>query len=201
MEKGQNVLRLPAEQLYQEEIDALIQAETDAVPQGWKMSPRSVLTYITGGKAGNTTISPKYIGHQRLVEIAIATLVTDRALLLIGEPGTAKSWLSEHLTAAINGDSSKVIQGTAGTTEEQIRYSWNYAMLIAEGPSNQALIKSPLYRNRDDCPGGGDFPLRVRGSGRHDFDFIREADFRAGAGRGGARTEGLLRNCHGKYPG
>ena len=146
MEKGQNVLRLPAEQLYQEEIDALIQAETDAVPQGWKMSPRSVLTYITGGKVGNTTISPKYIGHQRLVEIAIATLVTDRALLLIGEPGTAKSWLSEHLTAAINGDSSKVIQGTAGTTEEQIRYSWNYAMLIAEGPSNQALIKSPLYR-------------------------------------------------------
>ena len=140
------MLRLPAEQLYQEEIDALIQAETDAVPQGWKMSPRSVLTYITGGKAGNTTISPKYIGHQRLVEIAIATLVTDRALLLIGEPGTAKSWLSEHLTAAINGDSSKVIQGTAGTTEEQIRYSWNYAMLIAEGPSNQALIKSPLYR-------------------------------------------------------
>ncbi|MCI9594139.1 MAG: AAA family ATPase [Lachnospiraceae bacterium] len=146
MEKGQNVLRLPAEQLYQEEIDALIQTENDAVPQGWKMSPRSVLTYIIGGQAGKTPITPKYIGHQRLVEIAIATLVTDRALLLIGEPGTAKSWLSEHLTAAINGDSSKVIQGTAGTTEEQIRYSWNYAMLIAEGPSNQALIKSPLYR-------------------------------------------------------
>ena len=49
------------------------------------------------------------------MEIAISTLVTDRALLLIGEPGTAKSWLSEHLTAAINGDSTKVIQGTAGT--------------------------------------------------------------------------------------
>ena len=68
---------------------------------------------------------PKYIGHERLVEIAIATLVTDRALLLIGEPGTAKSWLSEHLTAAINGNSTRVIQGTAGTTEEQIKYSWN----------------------------------------------------------------------------
>jgi MoxR-like ATPase len=65
------------------------------------------------------------------VEIAISTLVTDRALLLIGEPGTAKSWLSEHLAAAINGDSTKVVQGTAGTTEEQIRYTWNYAMLIA----------------------------------------------------------------------
>ena len=79
------------------------------------------------------------------MEIAIATLVTDRALLLIGEPGTAKSWLSEHLTAAINGDSTKVIQGTAGTTEEQIRYSWNYAMLIAQGPSQEAMLKSPVF--------------------------------------------------------
>lgn len=146
MGQGEKVLRLPAEQLYQEEIDALIKAERDPVPTGWKMSPRSVLTYIVGGKAGKKEITPKYIGHRRLVEIAIATLVTDRALLLIGEPGTAKSWLSEHLTAAINGDSTKVIQGTAGTTEEQIRYSWNYAMLIADGPSPEAMIKSPIYR-------------------------------------------------------
>ena len=146
MVQGEKVLRLPAEQLYQEEIDALIKAERDPVPTGWKMSPRSVLTYIVGGKAGKKEITPKYIGHRRLVEIAIATLVTDRALLLIGEPGTAKSWLSEHLTAAINGDSTKVIQGTAGTTEEQIRYSWNYAMLIADGPSPEAMIKSPIYR-------------------------------------------------------
>ena len=105
-----------------------------------------MLTYIGGGTVGETTISPKYIGHTRLVEIAIATLVTDRALLLIGEPGTAKSWLSEHLAAAINGDSTKVVQGTAGTTEEQIRYSWNYAMLIAHEPSNEALIRSPIFR-------------------------------------------------------
>jgi len=138
--------RLPAEQLYQKEIDALIKEEKDEVPEGWKMSPRSVLTYITGGKAGKTEITPKYMGNKRLVEIAIATLVTDRALLLIGEPGTAKSWLSEHLSAAINGDSTKVVQGTAGTTEEQIRYSWNYAMLIANGPSKEAMIKSPIYR-------------------------------------------------------
>ena len=109
------------------------------------MSPQSVKTYICGGKAGRTKITPKYIGHERLVEIAISTLVTDRALLLIGEPGTAKSWLSEHLTAAINGDSTKVIQGTAGTTEEQIKYSWNYAMLIAKGPSHEAMLKSPVF--------------------------------------------------------
>ena len=110
------------------------------------MSAKSVHTYICGGKAGKLEITPKYIGHSRLVEIAIATLVTDRALLLIGEPGTAKSWLSEHLAAAINADSTKVVQGTAGTTEEQIRYTWNYAMLIAQGPSEDALIKSPIYR-------------------------------------------------------
>ena len=141
----EQILRLPAEQLFQKEIDALIAAEKDPIPAGWKMSPRSVRTYICGGKVGKTVITPKYIGHERLVEIAIATLVTDRALLLIGEPGTAKSWLSEHLTAAINGDSTKVIQGTAGTTEEQIRYSWNYAMLIAQGPSQEAMLKSPVF--------------------------------------------------------
>ncbi len=91
METESKVQRLPAEQMFQKEIDALIAAETDPIPTGWKMSPKSVLTYITGGKAGKTVITPKYIGHKRLVEIAIATLVTDRALLLIGEPGTAKS--------------------------------------------------------------------------------------------------------------
>lgn len=145
-QNNDSVQRMPAEEMYQREIDALIASEKDPVPSGWRMSPRSVLTYITGGRAGGVEITPKYIGNKRLVEIAIATLVTDRALLLIGEPGTAKSWLSEHLTAAINGDSTKVVQGTAGTTEEHIRYSWNYAMLIAQGPSDEALIKSPVYR-------------------------------------------------------
>lgn len=141
----QTVQRLPAEQLFQNEIDALIAAEKDPIPTGWRMSPRSVLTYICGGRVGQTEITPKYVGNRRLVEICIATLVTDRALLLIGEPGTAKSWLSEHLAAAINGDSTRVVQGTAGTTEEQIRYSWNYAMLIAKGPSPEAMVKSPVY--------------------------------------------------------
>ena len=142
-----NVQRLPAEALYQRELDALISAEREAVPTGWRMSPRSVLAYIEGNtRVKGVEITPKYMGNRRLVEIAIATLVTDRALLLIGEPGTAKSWLSEHLAAAVNGDSTKVVQGTAGTTEEQIRYSWNYAMLIAKGPCPEAMVKSPVYR-------------------------------------------------------
>lgn len=145
MSKKNQVQRMPAEQLLQDEIEALIKAEKNKIPTGWNMSPKSVLTYITGGKVGRKEITPKYIGNKRLIEIAISTLVTDRALLLIGEPGTAKSWLSEHLSAAINGDSTKVIQGTAGTTEEQIRYSWNYAMLIAQGPSKEAMLKSPIF--------------------------------------------------------
>ncbi|MCQ2189438.1 MAG: AAA family ATPase [Paludibacteraceae bacterium] len=143
---SENILRKSAELLFQEEIDTLIKNEKDPIPAGWKMSPKSVLTYIIGGKSGKTEITPKYIGNKRIVEVAIATLLTDRALLLIGEPGTAKSWLSEHLSAAINGDSTKVVQGTAGTSEEQIRYSWNYAMLIAQGPSADAMVKSPIYR-------------------------------------------------------
>ncbi len=141
-----NVLRAPAEELYSHELEVLSQADKHERPPGWQLSPRAVLTYVTGGTVGNTTITPKYVGHKRLVEIAISTLVTDRSLLLIGEPGTAKSWLSEHLAAAINRDSTKVVQGTAGTTEEQIRYTWNYAMLIAQGPSSTSLIRSPIMR-------------------------------------------------------
>jgi hypothetical protein len=140
------MLRAPAETLYAEELEALIAEDKHERPPGWRMSARAVHTYVCGGKAGKLEIKPKYIGQPRLVEIAIATLVTDRSLLLIGEPGTAKSWLSEHLAAAINGDSTKVVQGTAGTTEEQVRYTWNFAMLIANGPSHDAARRK--FRTR-----------------------------------------------------
>jgi MoxR-like ATPase len=99
---------------------------------------------LGGRLAGGCEVSPKYIGSRRLVEIAIATLATDRALLLLGLPGTAKSWLSEHLAAAISGDSTLLVQGTAGTNEDSMRYTWNYARLLAEGPSAQALVPSPI---------------------------------------------------------
>lgn len=145
-----DILRLPAEKLYEKEIKALIKEDKNDIPAGWQMSPRSVLKFILGGKAGKTDISPKYVGYDRLVEVAIATLLTDRSLMLIGEPGTAKSWLSENLSAAVCNDSSRVVQGTAGTSEEHIRYSWNYAMLLADGPSEGALLKSPVYRAMED---------------------------------------------------
>ena len=146
----QDILRLPAERLYEHEIRALIAEDKDEKPVGWQMSPRAALKFVIGGKAGKTNIVAKYVGHDRLVEVAIATLLTDRSLLLIGEPGTAKSWLSENLAAAICNNSNRVIQGTAGTSEEHIRYSWNYAMLLADGPSEKALIKSPVYRCMED---------------------------------------------------
>jgi MoxR-like ATPase len=145
-DKGGDVLRLPAELLFKHELEALEKADKGQKPEGWRLSPKAVETYILGGEAGGTKITPKYVGNQRLVQIAITSLATDRALLLVGEPGTAKSWLSEHLTAAICGDSLMLVQGTAGTTEEQIRYSWNYALLLAEGPSERAIVPSPVMR-------------------------------------------------------
>ncbi len=139
-----DVLRQPAEILFAHELQALEKWDKHAKPEGWRLSPKAVEKYILGDEG--MKISAKYVGHARLVQIAIATLATDRALMLIGEPGTAKSWLSEHLAAAISGNSLMLVQGTAGTTEEHIRYTWNYALLLAEGPSTKALVPSPVYR-------------------------------------------------------
>lgn len=145
------LLRQHAEQLFAQELDELKKQDSGKVPSNWKLSPQSVVTYLIGGKLKNGfEVSPKYIGNRRLMEIAVATLATDRALLLYGLPGTAKSWVSEHLAAAISGDSSLVVQGTAGTGEEAIRYGWNYARLLAEGPSEKALVETPVMRAMKD---------------------------------------------------
>jgi MoxR-like ATPase len=104
-----------------------------------------VVTYLLGGTLSDgTAISPKYVGSRRLMEVAVATLATDRALLLLGVPGTAKSWVSEHLAAAVSGRSTLLVQGTSGTTEDAIRYGWNYARLLSEGPSAAAMVPSPV---------------------------------------------------------
>ncbi|MES0199745.1 AAA family ATPase [Mesorhizobium sp. M0011] len=140
-------IRLPVEQAYATELQALARNDDRQRPAGWSLSPKAVLTYLLGGKADDgTVITPKYVGRRRLMETAVATLATDRALLLLGVPGTAKSWVSEHLAAAIMGDSTLIVQCTAGTDENQIRYGWNYAQLLAKGPSQDALVPTPLYR-------------------------------------------------------
>lgn len=140
-------IRMSAEEVYAHELLALAAGDKLARPANWRLSPKAVVTYILGGKAADgTVISAKYVGNRRLIETAVATLATDRALLLLGLPGTAKSWVSEHLAAAISGSSQRMIQCTAGTDENQIRYGWNYALLLAKGPSRDALVKTPLTR-------------------------------------------------------
>ncbi|MBU1431822.1 AAA family ATPase [Myxococcota bacterium] len=149
-------LRLPAERRCAMELAALAATDTDPRPEGWRLSPRQVERFILGsygapvvyeaaGETHEVIISKKFYGDDVLVQRCIVTLASDRGLLLIGEPGTAKSWLSEHLAAAISGDSLLTVQGTAGLTEDQIKYAWNYALLLAEGPSQRALVPAPLY--------------------------------------------------------
>jgi MoxR-like ATPase len=145
------ILREHAENLFGQELEELSKTDDGKRPHNWKMTPQAVVTYLMGGKLKNGfEVTPKYIGKRRLMEIAVATLTTDRALLLYGLPGTAKSWVSEHLAAAISGDSTMIVQGTAGTSEESIRYGWNYARLLAEGPSEKALVETPVMRAMKD---------------------------------------------------
>jgi MoxR-like ATPase len=146
-----SVLRQHAEEQFAGELAALADMDDRPRPPRWKLSPQAVTTYLLGGTlADRTVVTPKYIGSRRLMEVAVASLATDRALLLLGVPGTAKTWVSEHLAAAISGDSTRLVQGTSGTAEEAIRYGWNYARLIAEGPTEGALVPSPVLRAMQD---------------------------------------------------
>ena len=145
------LLREHAESLYAEELNALANSDRRQRPPNWNLSPWAVAIYLLGGSLDNGfAVSAKYIGDRRIIEIAIATLATDRALLLLGVPGTAKTWVAEHLSAAISGDSTLLVQGTSGTSEESIRYGWNYARLLADGPSAAALVASPMMRAMED---------------------------------------------------
>lgn len=148
----QESIKPPVEERYQEELEALKNTDKNAAkPDNWQMSPKAVRTFILGSEKpivyqGNKYhIKKKYFGNDALVERCIVTLAGNRGLMLVGEPGTAKTMLSELLSAAISGNSKNTIQGTAGTTEDMIKYSWNYALLLAKGPSREALVPSPLY--------------------------------------------------------
>lgn len=132
----------PAERRFAEELATLTDRDRGPRPEGWRLSPRAVRTFVLGDEANG--ISRKYYGDDALVDRCLVTLMGSRGLLLVGEPGTAKSMLSELFAAAVSGNSTLTAQGTAGSTEDQVLYSWNYAMLIANGPSEDALVPGPV---------------------------------------------------------
>lgn len=135
-------IRPAAERRYAAELAALASADRHPRPAGWRLSPRAVRSFLLGdAKLG---VSRKFYGDDPLVDRAIVSLMSHQGLMLVGEPGTAKSLLSELLAAAISGTSALVVQGSAGTSEDHIRYGWNYALLLAEGPSERALVPSPV---------------------------------------------------------
>lgn len=136
-------LRPPAEHVYAAELQRLAENDRGERPPGWRLSPTAVRRFICGDP--DLRVERKFYGDDVLVERAIVGLAGNRGLLLTGEPGTAKSMLSELLAAAISGCSTNTIQGSAGTTDDQIRYSWNYALLLAKGPCLEALVPAPLY--------------------------------------------------------
>src|SRR5688572_11877377 len=137
-----SILRAPAERVHAEELARLARADDRPRPPGWRLSPRAVRAFIVGDDA--LGVRRKFYGDDALIDRCVVTLMSNRGLLLVGEPGTAKSMLSELLCAAISGSSLCTVQGTAGTSEDQLKYSWNYALLLAEGPSLRALVKGPI---------------------------------------------------------
>ncbi|WP_411680253.1 ATP-binding protein [Clostridium thailandense] len=144
-------LKPPVEVFYEKELKALEQNDKEPKPKNWRLSPQAVKTFILGSSKSieydgkKIKINKKFFGDDSLIERCIITLAGNRGLMLVGEPGTAKTMLSELLSAAISGTSNNTVQGTAGTTEDMIKYTWNYAMLLGKGPTKEALVPSPLY--------------------------------------------------------
>ncbi|MFF2729128.1 AAA family ATPase [Streptomyces sp. NPDC058008] len=142
-----DLLRAPAEIKYAEELDWLESVDDGPKPFSWRLSPKMVRLFILGSERADgldREISQKWYGDRSFVERSIVTLASDRGLLLIGDPGTGKSWLAELLSAAVSRNSTLVVQGTAGTTEDHIKYSWNVSMVISKGQSRESMIPSPI---------------------------------------------------------
>ncbi|AKS42065.1 ATP-binding protein [Wenzhouxiangella marina] len=140
--------RQPAEMMFSEELKRLKDWDSHPVPPGWNLSPIAVEAFVLGHPELN--VEPKVVADPGVITRVIIGLLTDRGCLLIGEPGTAKSWISELVAAAISGDSSLTLQGGAVAEVGQLLYTWNRAILAERGPCMEALVPSPIYRGMRD---------------------------------------------------
>ena len=150
----------PAEERFADQLAFLRAIDVAPRPPGWLLSPERVVDFLCGtrgealrapaaadlpaGLPKSMVLEAKFVGARSLVERCVVTLAGERGLLLVGQPGTAKSMLGELLAAAISGSSALTIQGTAGANEDHLRYGWNYAMLLDRGPRPEALVPSPV---------------------------------------------------------
>jgi len=144
MVDARRLQRPPAESRFADELRRLREADGEERPPGWQLSLDACRRFVIGDPGAG--ITRKFVGDPSLIDRALVTLATSRGLMLIGDPGTAKSMLSELLAAAISGESTLTIQGGAATTEDQIKYTWNYALLVAEGPTTRSLVPAPMLR-------------------------------------------------------
>lgn len=144
MNERRNIQREPAERAFADELEKLRERDRGPRPPGWNLSPGAVCRFILGDESQG--IACKFVADPEVVARVVVSLCTERACLLVGEPGTAKSWLSELITAAVCGDSSLTVQGGAVTRIDQLLYSWNEPVLKTRGPVPEALVPSPLLR-------------------------------------------------------
>ncbi len=158
--QARSVQQPPAEERYADQLAFLRAVDSSPRPPGWLLSPERVVDFLCGTRGAairaaasidlpvdaprSMVIEPKFVGSRALVERCVVTLAGERGLLLVGQPGTAKSMLGELLAASISGTSALTIQGTAGANEDHLRYGWNYAMLLDRGPRPEALVPSPV---------------------------------------------------------
>jgi MoxR-like ATPase len=139
-----NAQRLPVEIVDADELARLRESDRDPKPPGWKLSPRGVEKFILGNV--DESITPKFVAPREIVTRIIISLATQRGVMLVGQPGTAKSWLSELICASISDDSTLIVQGGAVESVAQLLYSWNTALLDRKGPCMEALIPGPIFR-------------------------------------------------------
>lgn len=144
MDRAAQVQRPPAEVAFAGELDRLAGWDPGPVPPGWRLSPPALERFILGDR--ELDISRKVVVPRALITRLIIALATHRGAMLVGVPGTAKSWLSELLAAGISGDSTLTVQGGAVSDVNQLLYSWNQALLKAHGPCAEALVPGPVFR-------------------------------------------------------